>query len=102
MPYWKDPIQFTSFKIKLLQYGATSSQTSTEGATSTGATPDGQPAAKQRVVDASLSKLSAGEMQNIERMIRKVSKGKMTRDAGRAFLKMTYGFTDDEIKNFIP
>lgn len=103
--FWHQAITVASFKIKPMMYGIAASQTAvTPGQTNQPgqtAQPGAAPAA-ERKVDASLSKLSAGEQANLERIIRKVNKGKMTRDAGITLLKMTYGFTDDEVKAFIP
>jgi hypothetical protein len=101
--FWKQPVAVSSWAITPLQYGGqnTSSSVSTPtqpGQPAPGA--NGQPVA-ERKVDASLSKLSAAESMNLERILRKVKKGKITREEGIALLKMTYGFTDDEVKAFI-
>lgn len=97
--FWKEPITPSSFAINPLVYGTSNTSSSVN---TPGQQPGTQPAQAQRNVDSSLSKLSAGEQANLERIIRKVNKGKMTREAGIALLKMTYGFSDDEIKAFIP
>ncbi|HUQ67169.1 MAG TPA: hypothetical protein VM101_13490, partial [Flavitalea sp.] len=103
LTYWHQPVSFSSFKIKLVQYGVTTSQS----ATIPGQAPQpGQPGAtaqtEPRKIDPGLSKLSAAESANMERIIRKVKKGKIDRAAGIALIKMSFGFSDEEAKSFIP
>lgn len=104
MLYWKDSVVFTSFKIKTLVYGATASQTAITGTPGQPGTalPGAAPAAMERAKDDKLSNLNAAESANMERIIRKVNKGKMSKQAGSALLKMSYGFSDDEVKAFLP
>lgn len=101
MPYWKDSITISSYDIIPQKYFDGATAPVAAGQTAQPGQPGAQPVAK-REVDTALSQLSSAEVENIQRMIRKVQKGRMTREAGRAFLKLTYKFTDEELNAFIP
>jgi hypothetical protein len=101
MAFWKEVLTISSYGIIPQKYFDGATAPAAAGQPAQPGQPGAAPVAK-REVDTALSQLSALEMQNIERMIRKVQKGKMTRDAGRAFLKLTYKMTDEELNAFIP
>lgn len=104
MEHWHQPVAVTTFNILPREYGA---KTASPGVSQPGGSAPGQPGAQPaaqaapRVVDDRLARLSSAESANIERTIRKVKKGKISPEAGRALLKMSFGFTDEECKAFI-
>jgi hypothetical protein len=107
MPFWKDQVTISTYEIIPQKYfdGATAAPTGTPapGTPGTQPAPGAAPAtAVERVKDDKLTNLNAAESANMERIIRKVNKKKMTREAGAALLKMSYGFTDEEVKMFLP
>lgn len=104
MTYWHQPVAISSYNILPRTYGQASSAspgTNKPGAANPtpGAAPDVQ--ASPRLVDDRLARLSAAEDANLERTMRKVKKGKMTKEAGILKLKMSFGFTDEEANAFL-
>jgi hypothetical protein len=103
MQYWHQPVSVTNYNILPRTYGQ--SATASPGQ-ATGSPAPGQPGvaaqASPRIVDDRMARLSSAESANLERTIRKVARGRLTAEAGRALIKMSFGFSDEECKAFIP
>ena len=99
MAFWKDPVTINSFSIITQKYmgqaaGATTSQT---GAPS-GQTAPGQTAVERPQINEAMSKLSATQDRQLQRIINQFDSGKLTFERALSKIKMTFPLTEDEAK----
>lgn len=101
MAFWKDPVQIQTFDIAPKRYLAQGAP-----AASSNGTPNGQPAPANNGstttdFNNNLAGLTGKQYQNLLRIIRDITKGKMTRQQGVTMLKISYGFSDEQANSLL-
>jgi hypothetical protein len=105
VPFLQVPPAVGSYKILPQKYFGSAPAPSAAPAPGQPGAPaaPGQPAPPPvaRIVDETLSSLSAKQTEHLIRITRLVERGKMHREAGKVMLQ-SFGFTDEEINKFLP
>jgi hypothetical protein len=95
MQFWRDPIQFSSFKIKPLQYAAVGMAASTSG--QPGAAP-GQAAMATSHVNEVMAGLTGKQDQQLQRIVRQYDSGKLTYSRALQKMIMSFPITEEQAK----
>jgi hypothetical protein len=90
---WETPIQ-SDFAITELQYGATAS-------TSVSMAQPASPATPQAETNSILTNMTGRQMQGIQRIVRQFNKDQITKDQAAGLLKKGFGFTDQDVEDWL-